>query len=102
MITKTFTARIENGQLRYQEPLADLEGREVQVTLILNGTPATPTPAANEEQEPPDPEPPEWLDVEKDIYVKMPLKSEIIENAVVLEGGPLQPCIILPEELPDD
>ena len=47
-------------------------------------------------------EPPEWMAVETDIYVKMPFPGELLKDAVIVEGEPMRPCIILPEESPDE
>ena len=103
MITKTFPGTIVNGQLRYQEPLAELEGREVQITVVVNGVAPSSLPTTNGQQEPPDPEPPEWLDVEKDIYIPMPHNWVTLENVRIIDLGRAEPPqFILPEELPDD
>jgi hypothetical protein len=40
--------------------------------------------------------------VETDLYVKMPFPGEVLRNAVLVEGAGIRPCLILPEELPDD
>src|SRR5439155_25712436 len=97
MAIATFDARVINGRLQYQAPLDDLEGQQVRVMLdILAPQDSKPLPP------PPSDEPPEDMDVEKDVYVKMPFASEVLKDAVVIEGGPMEPCIILPEELPDD
>jgi hypothetical protein len=97
MTTKTFAARVVNGQLLHSESLEAFEGYQVRVTL--SGPVVSPPPQPGET---PEPEPPGWMDVEKDIYVPMPLEGEILKDAIVVEGGPLQPCIVVPEELPDD
>ena len=49
-----------------------------------------------------DVEPPGWMAVETDIYVKMPFPGELLKNAVIVPGEPLRPCIILPEETPNE
>src|SRR4051794_8852430 len=95
MLTVTFEARVEQGRLCLPESLAAFEGQSVQVTVTAR-TPAAPAP-----DEEPDPEPPDWLDVERDVYVKMPLRGETLHDVVVVEGGPRQPTVILPE-LPID
>jgi hypothetical protein len=53
-------------------------------------------------EQPPSDEPPEGMDVEKDVYVKMPFPSEVLKGVRVMDGGPMEPCIILPEELSDE
>ena len=63
-----------------------------------NGVAKNPTTEANDDF---DPEPPEWLDVENDIYVRMPVPEILLEKRpLIVERG--TPNIILPEELPDD
>jgi len=48
-----------------------------------------------------DPEPPEWLDVEKDLYFPMTVPSYPLGKVtLVVQRG--EPNIILPEELPDE
>jgi hypothetical protein len=39
--------------------------------------------------------------VESNVYVELPFPGEVLQDAVIVEGQPLRPCIILPEELPD-
>jgi hypothetical protein len=97
MPVATFDARVINGRLQYQAPLDALEGQQVRVMLDIlapQDSKSLPPPSSDE--------PPEDMDVEKDVYVKMPFASEVLKDAVVIEGGPMEPCIILPEELPDD
>jgi hypothetical protein len=48
------------------------------------------------------PDPPEWLDIEKDIYVRMPRKIEVLEHVTIVDKGRGQPTIILPEEASDE
>ena len=94
MVVKTFAARIANGQLQHDESLASLEGQQVRVTVVAqqaNG----PLPEAAED-------PPNWLQVEKDVYVKMPFRGETLTNVTVVDGGRLPPCLILPEQLPHE
>ena len=98
MSSATFEARVVNGQLQYQAPLDAFEGQQVRVTLDVIKTPQS----KPEEIPPPPDEPPEWLDVEKDVYVKMPRNVEILKDVTVIDKGPRQPRLILPEELPDD
>jgi hypothetical protein len=96
MMTVTFEAQVENGQVRQPESLAPFEGQKVQVTVTAPSKSAPPD-RAEEGDEPL----PEGLDVERDVYVKMPLPGEILRDAVVVEGGRMQPTLIFPEELPD-
>ncbi len=94
MISISFEANIIDGDLRHQESLVTWEGRRVRVTLESSGPAATGAPDEADS--------PVGLDVEKDVYVKIPFKTEVVEGAAVVEGGRLRPCLILPEELPDD
>jgi hypothetical protein len=99
MLTRTFEARVENGQLHAEEPLTALEGQRVRITLV----PLPPSaPTFPEDEQHGVMEAPDEMDVEKDVYVKIPLPGEDVEGAVIVKGGPLQPCLIFPEELPDD
>ena len=99
MVAKTFSAQVVGGQLRHQESLAAFEGQEVRVTVA-------PPPSPVSESAPPtdsrDAVPPEWMAVETDICIKMPFSSEVLKNAVIVEGAPMRPCLILPEESPDE
>ena len=98
MAGATYEARIVNGQLEPGDWLKQFEGQKVQVTVhpVEEKSEPLSDDAASER------EPPEELDVEKDVYVKMPFKSEAMQDAVILEEGRLQPCLIFPQELPDD
>ncbi len=97
-MTTTFETQVVNGRLQYQVPLDAFEGQHVRVTVDVV---AAPQPKPNGQQ-PPSEEPPEGMDVEKEIYVKMPRKVEILKGVKVVDLGPAQPRFILPEELPDD
>ena|SRR5437867_3239822 len=99
MRTKTFPARVTNGQLQYQEPLDAFEGQQVHVTLTA---PDASVPFQEEAPEVSVEEPPEEMDIEKDLYVPMPLPGETLSSVRVIEGGSLPPCIVIPEELPDE
>lgn len=99
MLTKTFEARVEKGLLQHRESLRAFEGQQVYVTLIA---PAAPQTQPEGKARLPAEEPPAELDVEKDVYVQVPLPGEVLKDAVVVEGSPLRPCLIFPEELPDE
>ena len=98
MVAKTFSAQVVRGQLRYQESLAAFEGQEVRVTVA----PSLPLSQSAPLVDSSDAEPPGWMAVETDIYVKVPFPSEALKNAVLVEGEPIRPCVILPEELLDE
>ena len=97
MARRTFSAEVTNGQLRFQESLVDLEGRRVLVVLD-----DFPTKVENRPRLTPDPVQIDDLDIEQDVPpFQRPFRWEAV-NAVVKDSGPLRPCLILPEELPDD
>ncbi len=96
MVRRTFPAEVTNGQLRFQESLVDLEGRRVMV--VLDDLPAK---DENRHRLSPDPVQFDDLDIERAVSFRMPFRWETV-NAVVKDGGPLRPCVILPEELPDE
>ena len=73
--------------------------RAVLPTHSANGTSEKTVP-----QEPSDdfdPEPPPWLEVENDVYFPMTVPSYSL-GKVKLKVEKGKPCIILPEELPDE
>ena len=76
MTTSSFDARIFNGQLVPAEPLRAFEGREVHIVVSV-----APTTGTNGE-----PEPPDDMDIEKDVYVRIPLASQLMSDAVVVAG----------------
>lgn len=88
MVLKTFSARITGGLLQFDEPLSDLEDQPVKVTIAA--TALTPfrnvadslLPAA-----------PDWPEVEHDVYLRMPLSTELLEHPRVVEGEPLRPTV---------
>jgi hypothetical protein len=41
-------------------------------------------------------------DVEKDVYVAMPLAQTPVSKPIVVANGVFKPCLILPEDLGDD
>lgn len=98
MLRKSFAAEVANGQLRFRESLADLEGQRVLVTLGLyphQGTSDERLPL------PSDPQPSEELDIEQDLSFRMPFRWESV-TASVADAGSLHPCLILPEESTDE
>lgn len=100
---RTFEATVSGGRLEH-ESLRELEGARVHVQVTveraeLESSAADPESAAPAEEEL---QPPEWLDVEVDLYVRMPVEEVILKDVKVIDEGPAPPCIILPEVLPDD
>lgn len=101
MVVKTFPASIADGKLRYEEPLSDLEGQQVEVTVVAAepsraGGPSK-SEAADEECAPP-----AWMDIEREVFAKLAFPSELVERPRLVDGEPLRPCAIVPEELPDE
>ena len=85
--TKSFDAVIAEGRIEHGENLRPWEGKEVQVTvLLLSG----------------EDEPPDDIDIEKDVYVKMPVKASVIQRIKIRDIGPAMPSFILPEGIEDE
>ena len=117
MTPMTISAHVVNGKILPEQSVAALEGQRVIATLTVvakepaNGKAVAISPVAMDSHAPlkeaaataddVDPEPPEWLDVENDVYFPM-TRPEIRlgKKKIRVERG--EPCIILPEELPDD
>jgi hypothetical protein len=101
----TIPAQVVNGHLQHEKNLAELEGQHVVATLTVvptdgaNGTTALPPKPDKSENF--DPEPPPWLEIENDVYfpISVPAKSL---GKVKIRKRRGKPCIILPEELPDE
>ena len=93
MLEQEFDAQVCNGQLVPSEPLECFEGQRVHVTLT-----AVPFALDNHLEM--------GLahdrDVEKDVYVRMPFPSRLVANPTIVAGGMLKPCLIFPEDLPDE
>lgn len=88
----TIHAEVVNGQLRHESNLSELEGCRVVATL-------TPEAAGNAGDF--DPDLPEGMDVEKNLHFPMRVPSMSLGKLKVhVTMG--KPCIILPEELPDE
>ena len=90
MIAHSFDARVSNGQLIPAEALRAFEGRQVHIAIAMSDT-----ELSNDE-------PPDDFDVEKDVYVRLPLPGKVIVQPVIIKGSGLRPCLILPEDLPDE
>jgi hypothetical protein len=99
MVAKTFSAQVVAGQLRHQESLDAFEGQEVRVTVAAPSLPASDATLPMDSR---DTEPPEWMAVETEVYVKMPFPGEVLKNAVIVDGEPMRPCVILPQESLDE
>jgi hypothetical protein len=103
----TIPGQIVNGHLQHARSLTELEGQHVIATLTVVPTvPANAKEAAAPKETHPeeaefDPDPPPWLEIEHDLYFPMTVPSISLGKVKVrVEEG--KPCIILPEELPDD
>ena len=91
----TIQVEVVNGQLCHDSDLSELEGRRIVATL-------TPEMAGKSGSDGDfDLEPPDGMDVEKDLYFAMQTPSISLGKLKVnvTEG---KPCIILSEELPDE
>jgi hypothetical protein len=93
MFAEEFDALVLNGQLVPPEPLRMFEGQRVHVTLAIPPVPIDAKAAI---------EPIPELDVEKDVSVRMPFPGTAVSNPKIVQGPGLRPCLIFPEELPDD
>ena len=111
MAVQEFTAQIVNGKLDYSDKLDAWEGKKVTVTLN-DGEPIIrdanydpliyiPPFMSQEEYEQAD-DLPEDLEVERDVYIPMPIKYTRLENVTIVDEGRMKPCIILPEEIADE
>ncbi len=96
MVRRAFPAEVTNGQLRFQESLADLEGRRVLVMLDEYEPTKKEWPRLT-----PDPLTLDELDIEHDVSFRMPFRWEPVE-ATVVDAGPLRPSLIVPEEFADE
>lgn len=104
----TIPGQIVNGHLQHERSLTELEGQQVIATLTVvptvagNGKEATaPPPETHTEEARFDPEPPPWLEIEHDLYFRVTRPAKRLGKVkVTVRRG--KPCIILPEELPDD
>ena len=103
----TIPAQVVGGKLRHKQTLPDLEGQHVIATVTA--VPAAPAEEPIKDSKPPeqnadldfDPEPPPWLEIENDVYFPMTVPSISLGKVPIkVEEG--RPCIILPEELPDE
>jgi hypothetical protein len=103
----TIPGQIVNGHLQHEKNLAKLEGQHMIAALTV-----VPTESANRKQhmEPPekaadnsefDPEPPPWLEVEHDVYFLMTRPAKRLGKVRIrVQRG--KPCIVMPEQLPND
>jgi len=105
MTPLTIPAQIVNGQLQLDRTLSELEGQRVIVTVTSvtsdsqSGTIEKVAPPESTEDI--DVEPPEWLQVENDVYFPMTVPEILLEKKpLIVERG--TPSGIVPEELPDD
>ncbi|GEM_PF-4567727 len=103
----TIPAQVVSGHLRHKKALTELEGQHVIATLTAvpndstNGQTANAMPSDLGGDPDFDPEPPPWLEVEHDVYFPMTVPEILLEKKpLIVERG--TPCIILPEELPDE
>ena len=98
MVRRAFPAEVTNGQFRFHESIADLEGR--RVLLVVMDDDST-SPTMSWPQLTPDPPTFDEFDIERDVSFRMPLEWEPI-TANIVDDGPLRPSLIVPEEIPDE
>jgi predicted DNA-binding antitoxin AbrB/MazE fold protein len=84
-MTTQLEAVYENGVFRPLQPVQLPEHQRVTVTI--NGDIHY--------------SPPDWLDVEQDVFFLMPVAKTILDKVSTSEENG-RPCIILPEEFSDD
>lgn len=84
---KSFDAVITDGQLHHEENLRHWEGKEVQVTVHFRTREIAP---------------PDEFDIERDVYIKMPVKTTVVGSSKIRDIGSAKPSIILPEGIEDD
>ena len=93
MNRRAIRAEVTNGQFRFQESVADLEGRRVWlVVLDEDDSPTEELPRLQ-----PSPFIDENIAVEQDVNFERPFRRRILK-ATVRDGGRLPPTLILPEE----
>jgi hypothetical protein len=95
MTSITFESVVRNGQLTHGESLAPFEGKRVYVTVIAPQSPPSPSNGHEDEGA-------EGLDVEKDLYAPMKPQTQRRADMRIVNTQQGKPCIILPEELPDE
>ena len=93
MIHRPFPAEVTNGQLRFDESLADLEGRKVIVVLDVSEPSTTHLPRLS-----PSPMCDEVSEIDEPVDFERPFRRQII-NATIRDGGRLSPCLIFPEDI---
>ncbi len=96
MIHRVFSAEVQNGKLRFDESLADLEGHRVRVVLDDDQT-------ANSQQQwlRPQPELVSETEIESEMLFAPPFRREIV-TAEIRDGGWMPPCLIFDEEICDE
>jgi len=85
--TKSFGAQIIDGCISHAESLSNWEGRHVEVTVQVKDD---------------DAEAPDHMDVEKDVYLKMPVNSKVLKGYAIRSMGYAEPSVILPEGIEDE
>ncbi len=96
MIHRVFSAEVQNGQLRFDESLADLEGYRVMVVLDDDQAANSELPRLK-----PQPELESETEIESSVWFAPPFRREI-GTAVIRDGGRLPPCLIFDEEDQDE
>ncbi len=78
MVRRAFPAEVTNGQLRFQESLADLEGQRVIVVLDECESPSKQWPRLT-----PTIPPIDEMDIEKDVSFRIPFRHDIDSDVML-------------------
>lgn len=94
-MTKTFTAEVCQGALKHSESLEAFEGRVVRVSVDL-------IDAGRRSTEDDEAQPPEWMEVEEEFYVKMPMRCQHLVGVKIGNTSRMRPSRVVPEDLDND
>lgn len=93
MVRRAIPAEVTNGQFRFRESIADLEGRRVMLVVMEENDSTekdlprlTPEPMTADELVP-----------DQDVDFERPFRWEKV-TGIVRDAGRLQPTLILPED----
>ncbi len=96
MIHRVFSAEVQNGQLRFDESLADLEGHRGRVVLDDDQAANSELPLLC-----PSPMCDEVLNIDEPVDFERPFRRQVIVTPI-RDGGRLTPCLIFDEEAHDE
>ncbi len=100
MVRRAIPAEVTNGQFRFHESIADLEGRRV-LLVVMDEEESQLKPSKSLPRLTPEPMTAEELVPEQDVDFERPFRRKRI-TATVRDGGRLPPTLILPEEYVDE